>query len=472
MYAIFKDELVEQAKEVYSQHSMFKMGNISLEELRNHQQARIKKIINYVVNNSPFYKEHLQEISISDVDSIADFNTVPFTTKEHLRDNAMNLLCVPIKKCWIYYETTGTTGRPTPCPRNELDSIYNNTPLIINYKSIFAENGSEHVVGVMGPTELHSTGDTFEDVMRSLGHTVVKMWPRSPVVGLKRTFELINELQITALVCTPAVAISIARYFRELGQDPSCSSVKLILTVGELISPSLLKNISKVWGANTYSSMYASQEASIMGVCSTDNCLYTIPLNNYYEIVKPFDSSSYDITEDVTGELVITHLYPGAKPLIRYRTGDMVRSVYMPDGSQRITPIGRVKDILSLNNKICYPWDLEEALLRFLPNCLDYAIQIDSDKKTGRDALNITVEMFYNSIDQSFNISSAKSHMTKIFPNVAINIAIGKTSDITSTSAMVSWKAARIHDLRSSEENRERDAALKLINRGFGNEAK
>ena len=24
----------------------------------------------------------------------------------------------------------------------------------------------------MGPTELHSTGDTFEDVCRSLGHTV------------------------------------------------------------------------------------------------------------------------------------------------------------------------------------------------------------------------------------------------------------------------------------------------------------
>lgn len=32
---------------------------------------------------------------------------------------------------------------------------------------------------------------------------------------------------------------------------------------------------------------------------------------------------------------------------------------------------------------------------------------------------------------------------------------------------MVSWKAARIHDMRPKADNSDRDAALALINKGF-----
>ncbi|GAB7270748.1 hypothetical protein DZS_21420 [Dickeya ananatis] len=147
---------------------------------------------------------------------------------------------------------------------------------------------------------------------------------------------LINELQITALVCTPAVAISVARFIKDSGQDPSATSVRLILTVGELTTPSLLRNIGDIWGAQVYSCMYASQESSILAVCAKDSHLYTVPLNNYYEIIDPSTGVAYDAPAgQVTGELVITHLYKAQKPLIRYRTGDMVRSTYMPDGSQK-----------------------------------------------------------------------------------------------------------------------------------------
>lgn len=132
-----------------------------------------------------------------------------------------------------------------------------------------------------------------------------------------------------------------ARFIKDSGQDPATTSVRLILTVGELTTPALLRNIGDVWGAHVYSCMYASQESSILAVCASDSHLYTIPLNNYYEIIDPVSGKGYDITKgQVTGELVITHLYQGQKPLIRYRTGDMVRSTYMPDGSQKLFPLG------------------------------------------------------------------------------------------------------------------------------------
>ncbi|NIF20435.1 phenylacetate--CoA ligase family protein [Candidatus Pantoea multigeneris] len=470
MYAIFKEEQIKQAKATYDQHCDFYKGNISLDQLRSHQNNKLRDVIKYVSENSPFYKEHLKGLTASDISTlkINELTNIPFTTKDDLRNQGAALVAAPMHKSWIYYETTGTTGKPTPCPRNETDSIHNNTPLIINYRSIFEQYGSEHIVGVMGPTELHSTGDTFEDVFRSLGYGVVKMWPRSPVVGMKRVMALINELQITALVCTPAVAIAIARFMQSSGQSPGSTSVKLILTVGELTTPSLLRNIGDVWGAKVYSCMYASQESSILAVCAADSELYTTPLNNYYEIIDPVSGTSYDITQgQVMGELVITHLYEGQKPLIRYRTGDMVRSTYQSDGRQKIIPVGRVRDVLSLNGVAYCAWDLEAALLEQLHGCLDYAIRIDT--KDGIDCLDITVEMFDKDADTSIasTLLTVKAHLEKVIPGVKISVVSGETSNITATSAMVSWKAARIHDVRHAADNSDREAALALINQGF-----
>lgn len=468
MYAIFKDELVAAAKKTWQQHSDFLNAKIPLNELHQHQSSQLQDVIRYVINGSPFYHQHLKGLTQTDINqlSVQNISQLPFTTKDDLRNNSANLAAAPLSKSWVYYETTGTTGSPTPCPRNEIDSIHNNTPLIHHYRTIFAQHGEDHIVGVMGPTELHSTGDTFEDVFRSLGYSIVKMWPRSPVVGMQRAMTLINDLRITALVCTPAVAIAVARYIKNAGLSPQQTSVRLILTVGELTTPALLRNIGDVWGAKVYSCMYASQEASILAACAGDGELYTVPLNNLYEIIDPASGQPRDIHHGQTmGELVITHLYRGQKPLIRYRTGDMVRSTAMPDGSQKITPVGRVRDVLILNGQAYCAWDLEAALLNKLHGCLDYAIEINNEQ--GADALNITVEMFDANTANAATLEQVKAHMQASLPGVRIAIQAGETSAITGTSAMVSWKAARLHDLRPAADNRDREAALALLNRGF-----
>lgn len=321
-------------------------------------------------------------------------------------------------------------------------------------------------MGVLGPTELHSTGDTFEDVFRSLGHTVVKMWPRSPVVGMERVVALIEEPSITALVCTPAAAISLARYMNESGLSPQQSPIKLILTLGELTTPSLLRNIGHVWEAEVYNCMYASQESSILAACKDDGSLYTVPLNNYYEIINPDTTKCLDLNVgEVIGELVITHLYKGQKPLIRYRTGDMVKATMMPDGSLKIIPLGRVRDTILLNTVNYSAWDIEAALLYKLTNCLDYYIQID--RKNNEDILNVVVELHDVDFSVSTRLSEVEDFMHAELHGVQVNISEGNTTELTNTSAMVSWKAARLHDMRPDSDNSDRDSAMKLLQKGF-----
>jgi phenylacetate-CoA ligase len=461
VYALFKPELLELAREVHQQHALFESDGISAEALADMQLERLKKILGYVKAHSPFYRDTLSALSDGGIEALDwnAFRKLPFTTKNDLREAGHNMAAAPLMKAWVYYETTGTTGSSTPCPRNEHDSIFNNTPLILRYGDLFRAHGENHIVGVMGPTELHSTGDTFEDVCRSLGHTVVKMWPRSPVVGLHRAVTLIGELKITALVCTPAVAISLARHLLKKGENPSALGIKLIFTLGELTTPALLRNIGDVWGSAVYNCMYASQESSILAVSDADGTLATVPLNIVYELVNPLTGLVVGPENArMTGELVITHLYQGQKPLIRYRTGDMVRAQVMDKGHWQIIPIGRVRDTLIINGRNHCAYDIEAALFEHLKGCLDYHIQVET--VAGVDQLRVTLELEQNTAahnDLDFVAGSMEARL-----GAPAHISVGSTDAVTGTAAMVSWKAARLHDMRNGSDNQERETALKI----------
>ncbi|EPF65285.1 phenylacetate--CoA ligase family protein [Pseudomonas syringae] len=463
MYALFKPDLLELARVTYQQHALFESDGISVEELNAIQLDRLRQTLRYVNAHSPFYRDLLSasDAALSTLDWHA-FRQLPFTTKDDLRTAGHFMLSAPLSDAWIYYETTGTTGAATPCPRNERDSIFNNTPLILRYEALFQAHGERHIVGVMGPTELHSTGDTFEDVCRSLGHTVVKMWPRSPVVGMERVITLIRELKISALVCTPAVAISLARHLINKGQNPSALGVKLIFTLGELTTPGLLRNIGDVWGSAVYNCMYASQESSILAACDKQGHLCTVPLNVVYEVVNPITGEVLEPKDgQMTGELVITHLYQGQKPLIRYRTGDTVRARVLSQGKWQIIPIGRLRDTLVINGRNHCAYDVEAALFEHLTGCLDYHIQVET--VSGIDKLSVIIELQPNS--EARNDLNTVARYMETALGVPVSITVGPTDAVTGTAAMVSWKAARLHDKRTGGDNLERDTALKIAAR-------
>lgn len=464
MYALFKPELLELAQTVYHEHALFERDGLAVEALQQLQLERVKRILSRVASQSEFYRKALSFLSPSAIEALdwQAFRKLPFTTKEDLRDAGQAMAAAPVSKAWVYYETTGTTGPATPCPRNEEDSIFNNTPLILRYEALFRAHGQHHVVGVMGPTELHSTGDTFEDVCRSLGHTVVKMWPRSPVVGMDRALTLITDLNITALVCTPAVAIGLAKHLLKKGQSPSALGVQLIFTLGELTTPALLRNIGEVWDCAVYNCMYASQEASILAACDDQGNLCTVPLNVIYEVINPLTGQVLEPeSARMTGELVVTHLYAGQKPLIRYRTGDMVRAQVMDKGTWTIVPIGRVRDTLVINGHNHCAYDVEAALFEHLKGCLDYHIRVVT--VAGVDQFHVTLELAPDAVAHN-DLKVVASAMESTLGGPA-HITLGPTDAVTGTAAMVSWKAARLHDTRNGSDNQERETALKIAAR-------
>ena len=86
------------------------------DKLRTLQGIRLKRVVEHVYHNTPFYRKKMQEMGITpdDIESIDDIVKLPFTTKHDLRDNyPFGLTAVPMSEIVRIHASSGTTGKPT-----------------------------------------------------------------------------------------------------------------------------------------------------------------------------------------------------------------------------------------------------------------------------------------------------------------------------------------------------------------------
>ncbi|MDE9567130.1 phenylacetate--CoA ligase family protein, partial [Xenorhabdus bovienii] len=103
---------------------------------------------------------------------------------------------------------------------------------------------------------LYAFGDTYGEICRNLEIPFVRLWPESPRVGLDKASKLITDLGVRSLICSPAIALALARLYISLGVDPQGTSVEQIFVLGELCTPEMLLNISRIWNAHCTHGLY------------------------------------------------------------------------------------------------------------------------------------------------------------------------------------------------------------------------
>ena len=129
MFTLFNEDLHQLARTLLAENRAFFARQWSQEQLVSHQLERLKRTVLYVKTHSAFYGRQLEKMSIDDVEQLTfeSFALLPFTDKADLRNNMFDMLSRPVSEAWIFYETTGTTGPSTPCPRDNTDSLYTPT---------------------------------------------------------------------------------------------------------------------------------------------------------------------------------------------------------------------------------------------------------------------------------------------------------------------------------------------------------
>ncbi|HTZ43044.1 MAG TPA: AMP-binding protein [Jatrophihabitans sp.] len=441
----------------------YRTGRLAGSELRAWHRDRLAGVLRHVTARSRFYRDHLAGVDLGAV-SPEDLSALPFTTKADLRRELHGVLSGTPADAAVYYETTGTTGPSTPCPRAAIDLHASDAHVVESLRQLFAHRfGSRKpVIGLMGPSELYAFGDTFGDAARAIGAAHVKIWPESPRVGFAKALRLMHELGVEVVVCAPALCLSLAKAARHHGYDLQRDlAVKLFLVLGEICTPAFAANVASIWNAPALSTLYGSQEAMAIAAGCTRGRLHLSQPNYLVEVLDPATGAVRGSRGE--GELCLTMLVPGIKPLIRYRTGDLV-SV---DGTacdcglpgQVIEVQGRVADELVLNGDGVRASDLEQAVLEGVEGALGYQVVVD-DGPDGADRLTVRLELLTERAAEAGRLRSAiGARIESRFGVRADVLVIDELDPITATGSFVSWKAARLLDQRAGATNPDVAAA-------------
>jgi phenylacetate-CoA ligase len=434
----------------------------------------LSRIVRYVQDNSPFYAQALAGVDASRL-SLGDLSRLPFTTKEDIRDQAGKILSKPVRNGAVYYETTGTTGRPLQTPRSWLESFASNYHFSRNMEHLVATRFASRppIVGILGPTEVHSLGDGIGDVCRNADISHIKFWPYSPKIGFRRANELVAELGIDILFGTPAVILPMIRMAKETPDiyDAMREEVSMILTLGEVTSPAMRHNLGSLYGgAACQPGAYGGTELFVASSSCGHGQMHFAKQNYIAEILDPFTGEP--VPDGKVGELVLTFLLPGIRPLIRYKTGDLVSVDRTPcecgSPGESLTNHGRRSDIIKLGDRHFFASALEEMIMEGVTGFFGYQITIDS--VLGVDTMHVDLEPVWEkstvgAVDQEI--------MRRLKREIGIPVTVATVDRLppaVNTGGFITWKSARVNDKRVPTDA-ERAASLDLAARwlnGYG----
>src|SRR5580700_4703139 len=286
--------------------------------------AGVIELLSAVLPGNPFYAAKLRGFSPD-----ANLASLPFTRKQELIDDQIahppygSNLTYPLSRYTRFCQTSATT---TGTPMRWLDTPENWDWMIGNwlrvYQSASVTAGDRIFFAFsFGPFAGFWIG--FDAAVR-LGCLAI------PGGGMRSAARLraILENSATVLCCTPTYAIRLAEVAAEENIDLAASRIRAVIVAGEPGGsvPATRAQISRLWrGARVVDHHGMTEVGPVSYGCpARPDVLHVIADSYIAEIIDPL--TLQPVPRGVTGELVLTNLGRLGSPLIRYRTGDIVRA--------------------------------------------------------------------------------------------------------------------------------------------------
>lgn len=312
----------------------------------------------------PYYQERFGEVGINhaeDIHSLEDFQQLPLTTKEDLRQNyPFGLFAEPMENIVRLHASSGTTGKPTVVGYTRQD--------IDLWAKIVAKElarlgvTKDDVVQIAYGYGLFTGGMGLHYGCEELGAVVV------PISGgnTARQLMLMRDFGTTVLACTPSYALYLAESLEESGIARDELKLKFGVFGAEPWSDGMREQIEARLGIKAFD-IYGLSETMGPGValeCLAQQGLH-IDEHFYPEVL---DSEGNPLPVGERGELVITSLDKAGFPVLRYRTKDLTALHY---GTCSCGHVGwtmervsaRVDDMLIIRGVNVFPSQIEEAIL-------------------------------------------------------------------------------------------------------------
>ncbi len=362
-------------------------------ELERIQGERLRKTVEKVYHNIPFYRRKFEEAGVKpeDIKCVQDVQKLPFTTKQDLRDNyPFGLFAVPQDEVVRIQASSGTTGKMTVVGYTKND--------IGIWAEVMARTMGaggvtrKDIVQVAYGYGLFTGGLGAHYGAERIGATVV------PISGgnTKRQLQIMADFGTTTVACTPSYILYVAETAVEEGIDIKNFPLKRGFFGAEPWSNNMRKEIEEKLNIKAYD-IYGLCEIIGPGVaceCTEQNGLHVWEDHFLVEIIDPATGEVLPYGEK--GEVVFTCITKEALPLIRYRTrdisilyNDMCRCGRTHLRMNRV--MGRTDDMLIIRGVNVFPSQIESVLLEIGETEPHYQLVVD--REGTMDDLEIWVEV-------------------------------------------------------------------------------
>lgn len=329
----------------------------------------LKRQMRYVAGNSSFYQEKYQYVGMKmeDVCDINSFSRLPFTEKKEMLTEQEKY--PPFGRLTIkgngnelcrVHQTSGSTGRPLYIilTKNDVDSTIQAGKRAFRCAGLSSDDIIIHCLNYC----LWAGGITDHLSLEATGATVIPYG----VGNTKRLLEVIQYLHPTAISCTPSYMSRLEVVLKEeFGMKPCDLGLKKAFFGGEggLQNPEVRKRIEDKWNIKAIDANYGMADVlSIFGSeCEACQGLHFHGQGLIHlEIIDPKTGKSLPVIEGQVGEMVLTNLLREAQPLVRYKTGDVIRVVSTTTcscgrKSLRFLVAGRADDMITVRGINVYP---------------------------------------------------------------------------------------------------------------------
>ncbi|MFC0345626.1 phenylacetate--CoA ligase family protein [Epilithonimonas hispanica] len=361
-----------------------KIETFSRDTIQQFQESKLKELLVYLEKYSPFYQKLFKEnlIDINDIKTLEDLQNIPTTSKNDLQQHNHNFFCVPLDKIVDYSTTSGTLGDPVTfgLSDNDLERLAYNEA--ISFACAGVQKG-DVVQMITTIDKRFMAGLAYFLGLRKMGASVVRMGPGIPELQ----WDSILRYKPKYLITVPSFLLKMIDYAEKHGLDYKNSSVYGAICIGEGLKNQdftdniLSKKIKEKWGIKLFST-YASTEMST----AFTECEFQIGGHHHPELIitEILDDNGNPVQEGESGELTITTLGVEAIPLLRFKTGDLVKAHYEPcqcgRNTMRLGPVvGRKQQMIKYKGTTLYPPAMNDILNDF-NNILCYQIVIQSDE--------------------------------------------------------------------------------------------
>lgn len=366
----------------------------SAAEIKAFQEVKLKIALNYLSKQSPYYKRHFEQhsISFSEIQTLEDLAKIPVTTKDDIQQFNDDFICVPKSKIIDYVTTSGTLGDPVTfaLTDDDLERLAYNEAISFDCAGITSEDTLQLMTTI---DRRFMAGLAYFLGVRKLGASIIRVGAGIPELQ----WDSIIKFKPTYLIVVPSFLLKLIEYAEQHDINLNTSGIKGAICIGEAFRNddfslnTLGKKITEHWNIELFSTYASTEMSTAFTECKAQQGGHLHP---ELIIAELLDDDNLPVKEGQIGELTITTLGIEAMPLLRFKTGDMMKAHTQPCSCGRTTlrlgPIaGRKKQMIKYKGTTLYPPAMENILNNF--NQLENFIIEISHNTIGTDEILIKI---------------------------------------------------------------------------------